>query len=496
MKRLIVPILLLSFISPAHAIANAEFTGLFYGVPPPGSTWTINPTRPTAIDIIAFSGFTEAYSNDCWFYATTQYLPPILTVSYEARVIEMSFHSDPSTVCWDVWDPLYGLIEGEFGPLSPGDWRFFSDDPYTSFSIEFTVYGGQLFVNAADGNDTNNGISPETAFATIQKAINTAVDGDTIIVQPGLYAENINFLGKNITLTSTGPNDSAIVKSTTIDGAVTFRGTEGPNCMLSGFNINGPIAGYDWEIDPTGKNHTHATISHCILENIGTGCGQLIYACDGTINHCLIAKINYMCDRIPPVAQIVGCHGLIENCTMVDMQDGIELFPGGTCTLRNCIFYRSFWGILGTEATLNISYCRIERDPYSIIGEGTINLGPGNIEADPCFANVGTWGDDGDYHLKSQAGRWDANDGGWTMDDVTSLCIDAGDPMTPINFEPFPNGGIVNMGAYGGTPEASNSYFNKPPCETIVAGDINGDCKVNFLDLQLMARHWCEDNGP
>ena len=79
------------------------------------------------------------------------------------------------------------------------------------------------------------------------------------------------------------------------------------------------------------------------------------------------------------------------------------------------------------------------------------------------------------------------------MDEVTSLCIDAGDPTTPINFEPFPNGGIVNMGAYGGTPEASKSYFGKPPCETIVAGDINGDCEVDFRDFQLMALHWCED---
>ncbi|HLB74075.1 MAG TPA: hypothetical protein VJJ98_08660 [Sedimentisphaerales bacterium] len=336
----------------------------------------------------------------------------------------------------------------------------------------------------------------EHPFDTIQEAIDTAIDGDTIIVQPGLYAENINFLGKNITLTSTGPTSSAIVKATTIDGTVTFRGTEDPNCTLTGFNINGPIAGYDWEIDPAGENHTHATISHCILENIGTGCGQLIYACDGIISHCLIAKINYMCGRPGPVAQIVGCHGLIENCTMADMYDGIEVLPGGTCTLRNCILYRSYGMIVPAEATLNISYCRIERDSYTVIGEGTVNWGPGNIEADPCFAAVGTWDTDGDYHLKSQAGRWDADDGEWTMDEVTSLCIDAGDPMTPINFEPFPNGGMVNMGAFGGTPEASKSYFGKPPCETIIAGDVNGDCIIDFKDAAIIFFHWLEDAGP
>jgi hypothetical protein len=49
------------------------------------------------------------------------------------------------------------------------------------------------------------------------------------------------------------------------------------------------------------------------------------------------------------------------------------------------------------------------------------------------------------------------------------------------------------MGAYGGTAEASKSYFNRPPCETIVAGDINGDCAVNFKDFAIMALHCLED---
>ncbi len=117
--------------------------------------------------------------------------------------------------------------------------------------------------------------------------------------------------------------------------------------------------------------------------------------------------------------------------------------------------------------------------------------GEGNIDADPCFADA----NNGDYHLKSQAGRWDRNEGRWTKDEVTSPCIDAGDPKSPIGYEPFPNGGVINMGAYGGTAEASKSYFGRPVCETIVAGDINGDCIVNFKDLAFMAFHWLEDRG-
>ena len=105
---------------------------------------------------------------------------------------------------------------------------------------------------------------------------------------------------------------------------------------------------------------------------------------------------------------------------------------------------------------------------YSLIEGG--QSGEGNIDVDPDFVNPGYWvlnnnpvdpdddiWVDGDYHLKSQAGRWDPNSGNWVYDLVNSPCIDAGDPNTPVGDEPEPNGGIINMGAYGGTEEASKS---------------------------------------
>ena len=79
------------------------------------------------------------------------------------------------------------------------------------------------------------------------------------------------------------------------------------------------------------------------------------------------------------------------------------------------------------------------------------------------------------------------------QDEVTSPCIDAGNPLSPISLEPFPSGGVVNMGAYGGTLEASKSYFGQPVCGTIAAGDINGDGQVNPADLEIMALHWTDD---
>ena len=96
--------------------------------------------------------------------------------------------------------------------------------------------------------------------------------------------------------------------------------------------------------------------------------------------------------------------------------------------------------------------------------------GEGNIDADPLFTNPIRFDPNaaidassgplifGDYHLKSQGGRWDPNSRSWVIDDVTSPCVDAGDPNSPIGDEPQPNGGRINMGAYGGTKEASKSW--------------------------------------
>jgi hypothetical protein len=79
--------------------------------------------------------------------------------------------------------------------------------------------------------------------------------------------------------------------------------------------------------------------------------------------------------------------------------------------------------------------------------------GEGNIDIDPLFADPYN----GDFHLKSQAGRWDEFSESWVIDDVTSPCIDAGDPNSSVAFEPFPNGVIINIGVYGNTVEASKS---------------------------------------
>ena len=82
---------------------------------------------------------------------------------------------------------------------------------------------------------------------------------------------------------------------------------------------------------------------------------------------------------------------------------------------------------------------------------GGASAGTGDIFVDPLFADP----ENEDFHLKSAVGRWSGS--AWVNDDVTSLCIDTGDPDSDYDNEPPPNGSRINMGAYGNTAEASKS---------------------------------------
>ena len=121
------------------------------------------------------------------------------------------------------------------------------------------------------------------------------------------------------------------------------------------------------------------------------------------------------------------------------------------CVLQvvNCIFRDGGDEIYnGDGSVINVTFSNVQdggvRGPFP---------GEGNIDADPRFADPGS----GDYHLKSEAGRWSPNTQTWILDDATSPCIDTGDATMAVGAEPAPNGGIINMGAYGGTVRASKS---------------------------------------
>ncbi len=146
-----------------------------------------------------------------------------------------------------------------------------------------------------------------------------------------------------------------------------------------------------------------------------------------------------------------GCSPTLVNCTFSgnSAPNGNALGCGSdqgpsSLQLSNCILWdggNEIWNNDGS--TFMITYSDVQ-------GGWT---GQGNINTDPFFADS----INGDFHLKSEAGRWNPDSESWIKDDVTSPCIDAGDSASDWKAEFWPHGCLINMGAYGNTPEASMS---------------------------------------
>ncbi len=203
--------------------------------------------------------------------------------------------------------------------------------------------------------------------------------------------------------------------------------------------------------------------------------------------------------------------------------DGGGMYNDGSSpTITNCTFSSNSanndgGGMYNWYSKPTVTNCILWDDtPGEINGTSVVNYsdvqggwpGEGNIDADPCFAESGYWdpnntpddtSDDfwvhGDYHLKSEGWRWDGSRQRWHYDETTSRCIDAGNPSSPLSEEPIslpedPNNiwaeNIrINMGAYGGTPEASI-----PPYHWALLADMTNDGLVDFRDYAAQADDW------
>ncbi len=235
------------------------------------------------------------------------------------------------------------------------------------------------YVDAATGSDSNSGRHRTGAFATIQKAIDSAADGCRVLVLPGVYREEIDFKGKAITVR--GESGAPILEAPNAY-AVSFYSAEGPDTMLQ----------------------------NVIIRNSDVG----IF--------------------------ISGSSPLIRNVTVADNKFGIAAYAGAFPTINSCILWKNADGdLFGCVA-------RFSRTGHEAQGDG-------NISQDPLFADAAN----GDFHLLSEYGRFVPAHGLWAFDDRTSPCIDTGDPALDASGERRPNGGLINMGAFGGTPEASLS---------------------------------------
>ena len=301
----------------------------------------------------------------------------------------------------------------------------------------------------------------------IQSAVDEAIAGDQIVAGRGTYYESVDFKGKNLMVRSTEPNDSAIVAATIIRGGnqvVSFASGEDANCVLAGLTITGGNRGIYC-------NSSAPRITKCVIaENRAEG----LYANKGNLSltNCIIADnsgAGFTADG--------GSKLSINNCTIVANRGSGIKSTASTATIVNSVLR----GNLPAQITRLLSTITVN---YSDI-QGGWSGGQGNMDVEPFFADPNS----SDYHLKSQAGRWEPNQKRWVYDvNTTSLCIDGGDPNSNWTAELWPNGRCINIGSYGGTPEASMSL------STIGnIADLNNDSNVDIRDFAIFANNWLNE---
>lgn len=174
-----------------------------------------------------------------------------------------SYHGryDPASGQWvhdsrhspsiDAGDPSVSAV----GEPSPNGRRInmgaYGQTRQASMGPEHFIY----HVDAVSGRDWYNGLSQTYAFKTIQKAVVTATTGDTVLVWPGTYTEDIEFRSKAITIQSAA--DAAVIVAAEAY-AFSFYNAESSKSTVSNFVIRGCPKGaiFCEGASPTLKNLT------------------------------------------------------------------------------------------------------------------------------------------------------------------------------------------------------------------------------------------------
>ncbi|MEQ8763190.1 MAG: DUF1565 domain-containing protein [Planctomycetota bacterium] len=101
-----------------------------------------------------------------------------------------------------------------------------------------TAIGQIVYVDQSNPNCPGSGTQSDP-FCSIQAGIQAAADLDTVLVAPGTYVENLDLLGKRITLTSSGGAASTVIDGNGLGPVITMQTGEGPLTVIDGFTITG-----------------------------------------------------------------------------------------------------------------------------------------------------------------------------------------------------------------------------------------------------------------
>lgn len=341
---------------------------------------------------------------------------------------------------------------------------------------------------------------PSAFIGTIQGGINVAKNGDTVLVMPRTYYENINFKGKNILVTSKfifDQNDSTVQK-TIIDGSnkgsvVTFNSHEDSTACIQGFTITHGCHSHGGGIfcDSSSPRIAYNIISENVADPVcvdpgyffwtATGGGIDCLECSGLIEHNFITRNEclrfeddggsgggiHFYGKVGPIIRF----NLISFNKVKDGSGG-GIWGGDSCTTyiyNNTIISNYSYSGGGIFYVGLLTETKIFNNIIAFNTEGVRSFYIPNYTNRPTLAYNDFW-NNGQGHIidfSTEVGdtTWGFNRNGVPCDSfhniirdplfvdtanfdfhllVNSPCIDAGDPTSPMD----PDSTIADIGVF------------------------------------------------
>lgn len=156
----------------------------------------------------------------------------------------------------------------------------FNITPYTDDDSQDYSYLMYLILLYRNNGGSQTILIPDD-FSEVQTGIDMAQNGDLILLEPGTYYEQINFLGKNITVGSLffHKMNSDYIGESVLDGqgigsVITIENGEGSNSKIMGLTIKNGNSSNGAGLIIANQSNPVIEKNH-IIENIGFGCGAV-----------------------------------------------------------------------------------------------------------------------------------------------------------------------------------------------------------------------------
>ncbi|MDC0991965.1 dockerin type I domain-containing protein [bacterium] len=208
--------------------------------------------------------------------------------------------------------------------------------------------------HAAEAGGRQLTINVPRDYPTIQQAIDSSFDGDTILVSPGVYSENINLGGRELEVRSTDGAGATIVNP--VSGrCLTAVGQKGAGAVLEGFTLTGGSAQYGGGVYLVESS---PTLIGCVITGNTTATGSSSYDGGGV----------YVANASP---RFVNCEITLNTA----YSDGGGIYStGSSLDLEGCLISGntagSYGGGLQVGGSAVLTSCEVSGNSSSSSGGG------------------------------------------------------------------------------------------------------------------------------